>query len=175
MPRISAIEINQLNREFDAFDQVKKQLSDMQRRLNNVAQTTAISDPIHAPATTNNLTFTWTGGSGTLSWNAGWLKDKNWRAQTTGSPSVSAAPGIQHIHTIPAGSAVLNVSSYYWLAWDPVHQQMRITQDASSLHGNFDVHNVCQVFTGTAGQSGTAGGGGSSGNSDLSGARYKLF
>lgn len=176
MPRISEVSLKQVNLQIDIIDSLQKQVSALQRQLGNIGQQIVITDPFHAPQTTNNLTFTWTGGSATLSWNAGFLKDKNWNAQTLSNPPVrSSAPGIQHIFTVPAGSLVLNPSTYYWLGWDPDHQTMRATQDASTLHGDEDIQMICQLFTGTAGQTGTAGGGGSTGGTDLSGARYKNF
>jgi hypothetical protein len=52
---------------------------------------------------------------------------------------------------------------------------MVVTQDASVIHGNYNVHLLCQIYTGTVGQSGIAGGGGSTGGVDISGSRYKNF
>jgi len=175
MPRISALSLNQINLQFDTLDSLRKQLADVQQRLGFVGNTASIADPLHAPQTTNNLAFTWTGSTSTLSWPQGWIKDKNWGTQVLGLAPVSSAPGPVHIWTVTAGSAVLTPSMYYWLAWDPDRQTMRITQDADSLHGDDDVQIICQIYTGTSGQSGSAGGGGSTGGSDLSGARYKNF
>jgi hypothetical protein len=176
MTRIANLSLDQVNRQIDLLDTLRAQIGQLQTRLNNVGNQAIIADPIHAPQTTNNLTFTWTGGTTTLSWAKGWIKDKNWSAQTIGVPAFkSSAPGQQHIFAIPAGSLVLSASTTYWLGWDPSHQIMRATADASSLHGVKDIHIICQIFTGTAGQTGTAGGGGSTGGSDLSGSRYKNF
>jgi hypothetical protein len=176
MPRIASITLDQINRQIDTVDSLRVQLNAVQKLLNNVGHQTTIADPVHAPQTTNNLTFTWTGGSVTLSWPAGYIKDKNWKAQTlTKTPGISSAPGQQHIWGVPAGSLVLSPSTYYWLGWDPTHQKMRATPNVDTLHSSFDVQIVCQIFTGTAGQTGVAGGGGSTGGVDLSGARYKNF
>jgi hypothetical protein len=176
MPRIAAITLEQLNGQFDKIDSLQNQLAGLQKLVSNVGHQTIISDPLHAPQTSNNITFTWTGGTGVLSWTKGWIKDKNWNAQSINrTPVISSAPGQQHIFTVPAGSLVLSPSTTYWLGWDPHSQTMQATQDASSLHGKFGAHIICQIFTGTGGQTGTAGGGGSTGGSDLSGARYKNF
>lgn len=176
MPRIATLSLDQINRQIDNIDILQKQIADLQQKLSHVGQTANISDPTHAPQTTNNLTFTWTGGSQVLSWLQGYIKDKNWAAQTTSNPAViSSAKGQQHTYTVPAGSLSLAPSTYYWLGWDPAHQIMLATQDVSTLHGNRNAHVICQVFTGTGGQTGTAGGGGSTGGVDLSGARYKNF
>lgn len=176
MPRIAEVTLDQINRQLDILDTVNAQLQDVQSKLNNIGQSVNITDPIHAPQTTNNIAFTWTGSTLKLSWTAGWVKDKNWSAQTLARPAFqSTAPGQQHIFAIPAGTLTLVASTYYWLGWDPDHQTMRATQDASSLHGDKDLHILCQLYTGTAGQTGSAGGGGSTGGSDLSGLRYKNF
>ena len=175
MSRISTLSLNQINLQLDTLDSLQKQLADVQQRLSFVGNTTSIADPIHAPQTTNNLVFTWTGSTGVISWPQGWIKDKNWGAQTIGLAAKSSAPGAQHIWNVAAGSVAVSASTYYWLAWDPDKQLMRVTQDADTLHGDVDVQMICQLYTGTSGQSGTAGGGGSTGGSDLSGARYKNF
>lgn len=176
MPRINKLDLNQINRQIDRIDSITEQLGSLQNLVNNVGFQATIADPQHAPSTTNNLTFTWTGGTTTLSWNAGYIKSKNWSAPTLPRPAaISSAPGAQHIFPVAAGTLSLTPSTYYWLGWDSIHQQMIATQDASSLHANKNMHIICQIFTGTAGQTGAAGGGGSSGVSDLSGVRYKLF
>lgn len=176
MPRIAQLSLDQINRQLDTLDSVQKQLAAVQKQLANVGQQIVVTDPIHAVQTTNNLSFTWTGGTLTLSWLAGYIKDKNWSAQAISNPPfVSSAPGRVHFFAVPAGSLVLSASTYYWLGWDPDHQTMRATQDASTLHGDKDIQIICQLFTGTAGQTGPAGGGGSTGGVDLSGARYKNF
>lgn len=176
MPRISQVTLDQINRQIDLLDTLHAQVQDLQKQLNFSAQHVAVTDPIHAPTTSNNMIFTWTGGSQQLSWVQGFLKDKNWTAQTTADPAVkSSAKGQQHMFPIPAGAVPVNPSTFYWLGWDPVHQKMLATTDVSALHGNYNVHVICQVFTGTAGQTGVAGGGGSNGGVDLSGTRYKNF
>jgi hypothetical protein len=171
--RIAALDLNQINRQLDNISILQSQVADLQKQLKNVGFQITQADPVHAPATTNNLNFIWTGSSTTLSWVSGWLKDKNWKAQTTSSvPAVSSAPGVSHIHAIPAGSLTLNASTAYWLGWNPVHQTMIATTDASSIHSNYQINVIAQVTTGSASASGTVGGGGSNGVSDLSGLSY---
>jgi hypothetical protein len=176
MPRITALDLNQINRQIDTLDIVKAQVNDLQNAVDFNSQQGSITDPIHAPTTTHNTIFTWTGGTAVLSWNASFIKDKNWKAQTLASPAIkSSAKGQQHMYAIPAGNLTLAPSTYYWLGWDASHQTMLATPDASVLHGNYNVHVLCQLYTGTSGQGGTAGGGGSTGGVDLSGSRYKNF
>jgi len=176
MPRIAQLTLDQVNRQIDTIDALQKQIADLQQQMAHVGQTSNIADPIHAPLTTNNLSFTWTGGSQSLSWLQGFVKDKNWQAQTIASPTViSSAKGQFHFFAISSGSLSVAPSTYYWMGWDPVHQIMLATPDAATLHGNRGVHIICQLYTGTVGQTGVAGGGGSTGGVDLSGSRYKNF
>lgn len=176
MPRISQIDLVQVNSQVDRIDQLQAQLNKLQKQVSSTSQQAVVGDSVHAPQTTNNITFTWTGGTTTLSWNAGYIKDKNWSVQTTVRPAAkSTAPGQQHTYAVTAGSLILSASTYYWLGWDFVHHVMRATTDASTLHNQFNIHIICQLFTGTGAQTGAAGGGGSQGGVDLSGARYKNF
>jgi hypothetical protein len=176
MARIAALTLDQVNRQLDILDTLQKQVYDLQQQGQFAAQQVVVADPIHAPSTTNNLNFTWTGGTGVVSWPQAFIKDKNWKAQTTPRPVViSAAPGQQHIYPVTAGNLTLKPSTYYWLGWDHVHQQMVAVTDASSIHGDYSVHVICQIYTGTTGQTGSAGGGGSTSGVDLSGLRYKNF
>jgi hypothetical protein len=176
MPRISELTLDQVNRKIDILDQVQNQVADIQAKADFAAQQVVIADPIHAASTTNSLNMTWTGSTGVLSWPLGFIKDKNWNAQTTVRPVIkSSAPGQQHVYQIAPGSMTVQPNTYYWVGWDPTHQTMVIEKDASIIHGNYNVHLLCQIYTGTAGQSGVAGGGGSNGGVDLSGLRYKNF
>lgn len=177
MSKLTKVDLSQLNKHIDRIDRLEKQVGDLQVLLKNVGHQITVADPTHSPQTTNNLAFNWSGAGLTLSWAKGFIKDKNWNAQSAkGIPVKSSAPGSQHLWLVPAGSlSPLTASTFYWLAWDPVHQIMRFSTDASILHSNFNLLVVCQAFTGTAGQSGSAGGGGSNGGVDISGLRYKNF
>ena len=168
--------LDQVNRQIDILDTVQNQVAALQSTTAFTQQQSAIADPAHAPSTTNNLSFSWNGGTGVVTWNQGFIKDKNWNAQTTSTPAVkSSAPGAQHIFSVPSGTLSLSPSTYYWIGWDHTHQQMVASSDASQLHGNYNVHVICKLYTGTSMQTGTAGGGGSTGGVDLSGLTYKNF
>lgn len=160
MPRISSeTDLREINRQLEQITTVRKQLESLSQKVGNQSAQLKQVDIVHAPATTNNLLFTWTGSTLTLSWPAGSVRDKN------GANRPVAAGSIGN----------LTASTYYWLSWNPVHQVMSAQISAESSLENPGNIVICQLFTGTAGQTGTAGGGKSSGHSDLSGSRYKLF
>lgn len=176
MARIANLDINQINRRFDDLDTLINQVRLIQTTLKESQFQTSALDYFHHPPTTNNLLFTWTGGTLTLSWVGAKIQSKNANAQVVSKTAFfSSAPGAVHNWSVPAGSLVLVASTYYWLGWDTQHQQMIANVDAGVLLQNKNVLTICQLFTGTAGQTGTAGGGGSQSGVDLSGARYKLF
>jgi hypothetical protein len=160
MPRITKVDLTEINRALGHIDELKKQFGTLQLALSSVKQQVTHLDVIHAPATSNTLVFTWTGSTLTLSWPAGSIANKN---------SVNTPVAAGHI-------ANLLASTYYWLAWNAEHQQMVANTDANILFQNSGNLVICKLFTGTAGQTGVAGGGGSSSaKSDLSGFQYKLF
>jgi hypothetical protein len=181
--KIAKLELTQLNPQLDKIDQLEKRLALLEEQHKQVAFQTAQLDYTHARPTVNNITFTWTGGSTTLSWLKGFIKDKNALLDTGRSfsqapsfkTSGGAIPVINHNIPVLAGSLTLNASTYYWLGWDSTQNRMISATDVGQLFAHHNVQIVCQLFTGTAGQTGTAGGGGSQGGVDLSGARYKLF
>lgn len=160
MPRItSETDLREINRQLEHITTLKKQLDDLTQKVGNVGVQIKQVDILHAPATTNNILFTWTGGTLTLSWPAGSVRDKNGANRPVLAGSIGS----------------LLASTFYWLSWNPVHQIMTAQIAADSAFENPGNIVICQLFTGTSGQSGTAGGGKSSGHSDLSGSRYKLF
>lgn len=184
MARIAKLDLNQLNTQLDKIEALNRRVSELESSMQSVSFQTSQLDYIHARPTFNNLVFTWTGASGTLSWAAGWIKDKN--AATDTGDSFSRSPsygfsigkpfGATHNVPVPAGSIPgLAASTYYWVGWDVTNAAMTALTDITKLYSHHDMQVVCQVFTGTAGQTGTAGGGGAQGGTDLSGARYKLF
>jgi|SRR5581483_1808346 len=177
MPRVAQVQnTSELNKLLSRIDKLEKRMVSVQDTVDVHASQLARIDVAHAQPTTNNLVFTWTGGSTSLSWATGWIKDKNASSSKTISPpTFSSAPGTSHSSTVIAGSLTLSPSTHYWLGWDKVHQKMVANTDASVLFQNYNVQIVCRLFTGTAGQTGTAGGGGSAASSDLSGQTYKLF
>lgn len=162
MPKITkADDLSQLNREFARLDLLHKQNSELQERVSSLSHQIKQIDIVHAPQTTNNVLFTWTGSTHTISWPAGSVKNKN----------------NQNVPVDAGSIAGLTASKYYWLAWNAIHKQMVAQLGVEGLLQNPNNIVICQVFTGAAGDSGTVGGGGSSnsGGSDLSGGRYKFF
>ena len=165
-----------INSELKRLDLLQSQLADATSRIGELEKhTQQIRDTRGIPAV-NNLVFTWTGGTLTLSWATGYVQDN----------SLNNYPVI-------AGSLVLVASTTYWLAWNPLHHKMAFNTSLISLlagpglaqadatvggsnvsYGNNLV--ICSVYTGTSGQSGTAGGGGSDpGGTGPNGRSYKDF
>lgn len=182
--RIAKLDLNQLNKQLDVLNSLVNRVSALEQTMSFVQFQSAQTDFVHARPTFNNMTFTWTGGTSTLSWTKGWVKDKNAAIDTgkaySQAPSFKSNSGVSasvtHNIGVHAGSiASLSASTYYWLGWDTTNEKMYAEVDITQLYSHHDMQVICQLFTGTAGQTGTAGGGGSQGGSDLSGARYKLF
>lgn len=158
MARISQLDLVQLNKELEKLDafhsrisQLEKHNASLQQRLDKVET--------HAAPTSNNLVFSWTGSTGTISWVDGSVKDKDG-------------------NNVPVRSGALvgkSPSIYHWVAWNRVHQQMVAETDVNKLLSNKNNVVICQIFTGTSGQSGVAGGGGTNSTTELSGAKYKQF
>lgn len=158
MGRISKIDLVQLNQQFRKLGELENQFRQLQND-HDLTRQQLLAVQLQNTATNNNLIFTWTGSTLTLSWATGSLRYK----------TTSAIP-------IAAGSiANLLASSYYWLAWNKVHSQMAADVDVTKLASNPTNILICQVFTGTAGQTGVAGGGGSNNATELSGVKYKNF
>lgn len=100
----------------------------------------------------NNLKISWDGAS-TLSWPAGYIRDKSGTIFQVGAGSQSG----------------LTANSHYWLAWNPVHRRMAIRQSLSDVADPTNLV-VCQVPTAAAG---VVGGGGSDvGGSGVNGKQY---
>jgi len=160
MARIRQLNLDQLNKELVKIDALQKQVADLHQKIGDThAKVQSIKDT-HAPIQFNTLTFTWTGGTTTLSWPAGAVVTKTGENVPVATGSITG----------------LSASTYYWLAWNPTHQKMVAQVGLNGLLQIPDNVVICQVFTGTGAQTGVAGGGGSSSSgSDLCGARYKLF
>jgi hypothetical protein len=182
--KIAKLDLNQLNKQLERIEDLHNRLSIAEKQLQTTSFQVSQLDFMHARPTFNNLTFTWTGATGTVSWLNGFLKDKNAAIETgvafSQAPSyrfqVNHPLGLTHNISIPAGSLTgLSANTYYWLGWDNNNRQMYALTDITKLFTHHDMQIVCQIFTGTVGQTGTVGGGGSQGGTDLSGARYKLF
>ena len=106
----------------------------------------------------NNLEFLWTGATSTLSWVAGFVKDKN-----------------NKVYPVPAGSRTgLTTSTEYWAGWNPLHQTMSFTTALASLTNIPNMLIVCRIETG-AGVNGNSGGGGrEDGDDGRSGDTYQF-
>jgi len=148
----------QVNKELGyQIEALRKELNTLRHHFKELHHRVNNIDAQHAPLTTNNLVFTWTGSTSTLSWPAGFIRHKN---------SLNVP--------VPAGSITgLSANTFYWMTWS-ISQQKMLAQISAPLQNANNIV-LCQVFTGTTGQSGTAGGGGIVGGSDLSGSRYKQF
>jgi hypothetical protein len=175
MPPISKLDLPQVNRQVDRIDAHEKRLSEMEAQFKNVKFQATQLDFAHGPTTTNDLIFTWTGSTSTLSWVAGSIQDKNAGAQSLQFDKISSAAGNQHFFSIPAGSqANLSANTSYWIGWDKVHQQMIFNTNLQNLYNNFAILVVCRVTTLTASDTAVIGGGGSLGGRDFSGHVYGI-
>ena len=157
-----------INSELKRLDQYQSQLSGLTDRLVSLETHTAEIRDTRAIPSVNNLIFTWTGGTLTLSWPAGFVQDSS----------------LTH-YPVVAGSLVLVASTVYWLAWNPRQQVMAFNTSLHTLFSNSDAFTaapagnnliVSSVKTGTGGQTGVAGGGGSDpGGTGPSGKAYVNF
>jgi hypothetical protein len=152
-------DLPRLNIELQRLDQLEQRIN----KLNDLAisnQQVVIQENLaNGVQDQNNLTFTWTGATLTMSWAPGYVKDHQ-----------------GHYNHVAAGSQVLAASTYYWVAWNTIHQTMSFNVNLDLLHGKPSLLVLCQVFTGTGAQTGAAGGGGTAVNGrDLSGLKYKNF
>lgn len=160
MPRITKLTLAEVNRALGHVDELKKQIGLLNDKLGAVTHQVKQLDVAHAPVTTNNVKFTWTGSTLTVSWTDGSIADRQ---------------GI-NVPVVAGSITGLTANQYYWMAWNKVHRVMTAQLSADVLLENPGNLVICKIFTGTAGQTGVAGGGGSSSNkSDLSGFQYKLF
>ena len=160
MARITSVkDLSQLNKQLERIEALQKQLNAAQQQIASVHTRLTSIENTHVPSRSNTVVFTWTGSTHTLSWPAGSVVDR---------AGVNVA--------VAAGSITsLTASTYYWLAWNAVHQQMAIAVNVNTLLNIPGNIVICQLFTGTGSQTGVAGGGGSQSASDLTETRYKLF
>lgn len=162
--RISQPTLPQINRELARLEEFHKRISALEAKFEEARIDVNQLQDTHLNG--NNLTFTWTGGTTTISWNAGAVKNFHPRTFDRVKSPIAA---------IPAGSLTASASTFYWMIWNKLQGQMIASNTVDGFIQNTDNILLCQIFTGTGAQSGTAGGGGSSGSYDLNGARYKLF
>lgn len=162
-------DIPRLNKELQKFDLHAQQISELQARIGQLESHIGQLRNTRQVLSSNNVTFTWTGGTLTLSWSNGYVQNN----------SLENFP-------VVAGSRVVSASTVYWAAWNPLQQSMVISSSLQTVLSGIVVGSpdssagnnlvICSVKTGTAGQSGTAGGGGSdSGGVGPSGKQYVNF
>lgn len=179
MPRLSSTDLNVINKYIgDKVESLHRRLSKVESNLEHVQFKAGQLDYLHEPPTLNNLVFTWHGGTSTITWPAGFIRDRNagHGARVLAGSFLSSARGNVHTQLIPAGTLTgVSASTYYWLGWDPQGQVMIISKNVNDVFFHDNSFTICQLFTGTGAQTGVAGGGGSQSGIDLSGARYKLF
>jgi|SRR5581483_1708617 len=161
MPRItdSTKNLAQLNRQLDQVEKLRKDNELQKQQIAQLNNTVNQFDLARQVERTNNITVTWTGGTLTLSWPAGYTRDKD-----------------GNVTRILAGSRVVIASTVYWFAWNDFHNTMAI--DSNLQNVNTKARNIVlfSVKTGTAGQAGTAGGGGSApGGTDKNAVSYVNF
>lgn len=158
-----------LNTQLKQTDLHKAQIAELQAQVGLLFRHVQQIRDTRQIGSVNNLLFTWTGGGSTLSWANGYVQDSSLKN-----------------YPVPAGSIPLDPSTYYWLAWSPPQQRMVAQTDLQTLFAptsnpntNSPLGNniiICNVYTGTGGQTGTAGGGGSAaGGTAPTGREYKLF
>jgi hypothetical protein len=153
-------DLPQLNRELTRIDTHESQIASLKSQFGIVTKHLDEIKNRREVVSTNNLTFTWTGGTLKLSWAAGFLRDN----------------ALKYYTALAGTSLALTASTYYWIGWNPKQAQMSFQTSLDKLTNLGNILVVCRVFTGTAGQSGVAGGGGSEpGGDGVSGATYKNF
>jgi hypothetical protein len=156
-------DLPRLNTEIQRLDLHQQQITALQTQVGQL-QKTLLVDTVQGPTnhlSQNNIVFTWTGSTLTLSW----------------APAFIHSVG-NYLH-IATGHMVLAASTYYWMAWNSKHQTMSAQTSYQALlqaNGANNLSILCQIFTGTAGQSGPAGGGGTEpGGVGNNGKQYKDF
>lgn len=152
-----------LNKELSKFDLHDQQINDLKSQVGQL-QKQLLVDTTTGPEnhlSQNNIIFTWTGSTTTLSWAPAYIHSNG-----------------TYIH-IAAGSLSLTASTYYWMAWNSIHQSMSAQTNYQNLInalGSGKLFILAQIFTGTGGQTGAAGGGGTEpGGVGNNGKQYKSF
>jgi len=144
--RITAFDesgLNLINRKLETFDLQQKQIMLVKNSLANL--NASITDLQNRKQTVgaDNLSLTWTGATQLVSWPAAFVYSKE-----------------QETFAIPAGSVAALSSTAYWFAWSPSQATMSFNTNLQTLNAINNLIVICQITTGTSGQSGLAGGGG---------------
>lgn len=132
-----------INRQLETFDLQKKQIANLTTQTGDLLTRIASLENQKQTTGANNLTFTWTGPSGTISWAQGFVEDRQ-----------------GNIYPVAAGSLLANASTHYWYAWNPSQRSMSQQQLLTQLTALSQLLIVCGLMTGTSGQTAAAGGGG---------------
>lgn len=160
--RITNIETDlpKLNSELTRLDAYENRFKELELKLQQLRTSTSTENKTNGVQNQNNIAFSWTGATTTISWTTGYVKDHE-----------------GHYDPILAGSqSGFSANTYYWVGWNPVHSTMSFNTSLDALTKISNVLVICQFFTGTAGQSGSLGGGGTVPNGQgLNGERFKLF
>lgn len=153
-------DIANLNKDLASYTRSQRELARLKRRLarleRNVKEVAATADPAYF----NNITFTWTGATTTISWTAGFIRDKEGRTFPVASGSKTG----------------FSLDTTYWMAWNKIHKTMIISSSLSSINLNPNNLVIGSMMTGDAAQSGNLGGGGAEGGgSGFNGRDFTLF
>ena len=143
--RITNIErdLPALNKKLSELDNLRTELKQLRQITQQHAKSLTSIEKTREFTGVNNIEFTWTGGTLTLSWTAGSVQDRN-----------------GNYVPVSTGSKALSANTHYWAAWNPVHSVMAFAVDLSTLNQNSGNLVLCRIHTGTGGQAGVAGGGG---------------
>lgn len=137
-------DVAKINSAFQQLDALYSRLAAAEKQISFTQTTSQKHQQLAEITGVNNITFTWNGSSGTISWGAG---------------SVLNRQGV-HI-PIPAGSITgLSASTTYWLAWNSIHQVMSYGTSLATIQPNKNNLVLCSVTTLGSGSSGAIGGGG---------------
>jgi hypothetical protein len=161
------VRITDINKDLPVLNDALASIADLQQFVNEQRQQNqALAAKLQTisqqkgTTSTNNLQLTWTGSTLKFSWPAAFVRD-----------------AFNNYFPIPAGtSQALLASTNYWVGWNAAQQQMSFQVNLNLLTSIVNELIVCQIFSGTAGQSGSAGGGGTDpGGTSPVLRSYKLF
>lgn len=139
-----------LNRAFALVEQLENEVHHQREQIELLRKQQIKLAEQRTTAGANDLTFTWTDATTTISWAAGFIRDH----------------GGERVLHVPAGSrAGLTANTFYWAGWNPVHQTMSFEKSIDTLNQVKNIVIVCRIQTGN-GANGTAGGGGSEAGGD---------
>jgi hypothetical protein len=143
--------LRQLQEEKRHRRQLDAQVAGLQQQFNEL-------DEKREVVSVNDMEFLWVGATTTLTWVAGFVRDKK-----------------DTVYPIPAGSRTgLTASTEYWAGWNPRHQTMSFATSLAALTAIANILIICRIQTG-AGVNGNAGGGGrEAGNDGRSGDTYQF-